>query len=45
MRLSKAGFAEVFREGAVLQLAGLIGLMDLLVIVLAGILFPYLWKE
>lgn len=45
MRLSKAGFAEVFREGAVLQLAGLIGLMDLLVIVMAGILFPYLWKD
>ena len=45
MRLSKAAFAEVFREGAVLQLAGLIGLMDLLVIVLAVILFPYLWKD
>lgn len=45
MRLSKAGFAEVFREGAVLQLAGLIGLMDMLVIVMAGILFPYLWKD
>jgi len=45
MRLSKTGFAEVFRESAILQLAGLIGLMDLLVIVLAGILFPYLWKD
>ena len=45
MRLSKAGFAEVFREGAVLQIAGLIGLMDLLVIIMAGILFPYLWKD
>jgi heme exporter protein B len=45
MRLSKAGFAEAFQEGAVLQLAGLIGLMDLLVIVMAGILFPYLWKN
>ena len=45
MRLSKAAFAEVFREGAVLQLAGLIGLMDLLVIILAVILFPYLWKD
>lgn len=45
MRLSKAAFSEVFREGAVLQLVGLITLMDVLVIVMAGILFPYLWKE
>ena len=45
MRLSKAAFAEIFKEGAVLQLAGLIGLMDLLVITLAVILFPFLWKE
>jgi heme exporter protein B len=45
MRLSKAAFSEVFREGAVWQLAGLIGLMDCLVIVLAVVLFPYLWKE
>jgi heme exporter protein B len=45
MRLSKAAFAEIFKEGAVIQLAGLIGLMDLLVIVLAIILFPFLWKD
>lgn len=45
MRLSKAAFSEVFREGAIMQLAGLVGLMDLLVIVLAVILFPYLWKD
>ena len=45
MRLSKAAFSEVFRQGAVLQLAGLVGLMDVLVIVMAVILFPYLWKE
>jgi heme exporter protein B len=45
MRLSKSAFQEVFREGAILQLAGLIGLLDLLVIVMAVILFPYLWKE
>jgi heme exporter protein B len=45
MRLSKAAFAEIFKEGAVMQLAGLIGLMDLLVIVLAVILFPFLWKD
>jgi heme exporter protein B len=45
MRLSKTAFAEIFKEGAVLQLAGLIVGLDLLVIVLAIILFPYLWKE
>jgi heme exporter protein B len=45
MRLSKAAFAEVFKEGAVLQLAGLIAGLDVLVIALAIILFPYLWKE
>lgn len=45
MRLSKAAFAEVFREGMVLQLAGLITGLDLLVIAMAVILFPYLWKD
>lgn len=45
LKLSKVAFAEVFREGAVLQLVGLISLMDILVIVLAIILFPFLWKD
>jgi heme exporter protein B len=45
MRLSQSAFAEVFREGALLQIAGLIFLLDLLVIVLAVILFPFLWKD
>jgi len=45
MRLSKVAFGEVFREGAVLQLVGLTFLMDLLVIALALILFPFLWKD
>ena len=45
VKLSKAAFSEVFREGAIWQIAGLIGLMDVLVIVLAVILFPYLWKD
>lgn len=45
MRLSKAAFAEVFREGAVLQLTGLILALDVLVIAMAVILFPYLWKD
>ena len=45
MRLSKTAFAEVFRDGAVLQLAGLIAGLDVLVIVMAIVLFPYLWKD
>ncbi|MFZ1784269.1 MAG: heme exporter protein CcmB [Ferruginibacter sp.] len=45
MRLSKSAFAEVFREGAVLQLAALITGLDVLVIAMAIILFPYLWKD
>ena len=45
MRLSKSAFAEIFRDGALLQLSGLIVLMDVLVVALAIILFPFLWKE
>jgi heme exporter protein B len=45
MRLSKAAFDEVFKEGAVLELAGLITGLDALIIAMAVILFPYLWKE
>lgn len=45
MRLSKSAFAEVFKSGAVLQLTGLIIGLDILVVVMAIILFPFLWKE
>lgn len=45
MRLSKSAFGEVFREGAVFQLGLLIGGLDVLVIVMAVVLFPYLWKD
>jgi heme exporter protein B len=45
MRLSKNAFSEVFVPGAVLQLCGLIILLDVMIIVMAIILFPYLWKE
>lgn len=45
MRLSKAAFNEVFKEGVVMQLTGLIIGLDALIIVLAVVLFPYLWKE
>ena len=45
MKISKTGFAEVFRVGAVWQLAALIMGLNILVIALAIILFPFLWKE
>ena len=45
MRLSKASFGEIFKNDALLQIAGLIGGLDILVFVLAVILFPFLWKE
>jgi len=45
MRLSKSAFNEVFKEGVVLQLTGLIISLDALIIAMAVILFPYLWKE
>ena len=45
MRLSKLAFAEIFREGAVGQLTGIIIGLDALVIALAVILFPFLWKD
>ena len=45
MRLSRSAFSEVFREGAILQLSGIIILMDVLVVALSVILFPFLWKE
>jgi heme exporter protein B len=45
MKLSKVAFAEVFRPGAVLQLSALIVGLDVLVIAMAVVLFPYLWKD
>lgn len=45
MRLSKAAYGEVFREGALFQISLLLAGLDILVIVLAVILFPFLWKD
>ena len=45
MRLSKTAFNEIFKAGAVLQIAGLIVGLDILIIAMAVILFPYLWKD
>jgi heme exporter protein B len=45
MRLSKTAFNEIFKEGALLQLTGMIIGLDALIIAMSVILFPYLWKE
>lgn len=45
VRLSKSAFGEIFREGAVLQLSLLIVGLDVMVIALSIILFPFLWKD
>jgi heme exporter protein B len=44
-RLSKSAFSEVFREGVPLQLILLILALDLLIILLSVILYPFLWKD
>ncbi len=45
IRLSKSAFGEVFREGALLQIILLLIGLDVLAVVLAIVLFPFLWKE
>jgi heme exporter protein B len=45
IRLSKSAFGEVFREGALMQISLLLVGLDVLVIVLAVVLFPFLWKD
>jgi heme exporter protein B len=45
IRLSKSAFGEVFREGAILQITLLLAGLDVMVIALSMILFPFLWKE
>lgn len=45
MQLSKTAFNEIFKQGALLKLTGFIIGLDVLVIALALILFPFLWKD
>lgn len=45
IRLSKSAFGEVFKEGAILQISLLLLGLDFLVVVLAVVLFPFLWKD
>jgi len=45
IRLSKSAFAETFREGVVTQVTLLLLALDLGIIILSIILFPFLWKD
>lgn len=45
IKLSKFAFGEVFREGALTQISLLILGLDILVIALSLVLFPFLWKD
>lgn len=45
MRLSGVAFEATFQSGAVSQLIVLVSLMDILVIILGIVLFPFLWKD
>ena len=45
IRLSRSAFGEVFREGALFQISLLLIVLDILVIVLAIVLFPFLWRD
>jgi len=45
MRLSKTAFAEIFKEGALMQLVLLLLALDVLIIFMAIILYPFLWKD
>lgn len=45
MKLSKSAFGEIFREGALLQISLLLTGFDIMVIALAIVLFPFLWKD
>lgn len=45
MRLSKVAFGEIFKSGAVLQITLLLVGLDVMVVALSIILFPFLWKD
>lgn len=45
IRLSKSAYGEVFRDGALLQISLLLAGLDVMVVVLALVLFPFLWKD
>lgn len=45
VKISKSVFGEVFRDGALTQMVLLLSGLDLMVVILSLILFPFLWKD
>lgn len=45
IRISKAAFGEVFEEHALLQMTLLLTGLNILVVILSFVLFPFLWRE
>ena len=45
VKISKSAFGEVFNEGALTQMVLLLSGLDILVVILSLILFPFLWKD
>ncbi len=45
VKISKSAFGEVFNEGALSQLVLLLSGLDIMVVFLSLILFPFLWKD
>jgi heme exporter protein B len=45
IQLSKLAFAEIFKAGVALQVVFLLIALDLAIVVLSVILFPFLWKD
>ena len=45
VRLSKTAFSEIFNQGVPTQLILLLFALDILIILMAVILYPFLWKD
>jgi heme exporter protein B len=45
IRLSKTAFSEVFRNGVPVQLILLLVALDVMIVLLSLILYPFLWKD
>jgi heme exporter protein B len=45
VRLSKTAFSEIFRDGVPVQILSLLIALDISVVILAMILYPFLWKD
>jgi heme exporter protein B len=45
VRLSKTAFSEIFNQGVPTQLVLLLFALDILIIFMAVILYPFLWKD